>query len=154
MLIDKDGKNIFYDESKLLMLADILEHVRSYTAITNPIVYSYKCLVGDEAPCYISWSDEKRRTLVRITVARGNATRRELRSRNSIVNLYLAFASILLVELDAIKNNKKEQSNNLNLYQLGKKERENLENALKEALGVEFINKFLKILKKEWNELD
>ncbi len=179
-LIDKDGKNCFYDESKPLKLSDIckkwlagvLEHARSYTAITNPIVNSYKRLVpGYEAPCYISWSDANRSALVRIPAARGKATRTEVRSVDAVANPYLAFASILAAGLDGIKNNKKVvDPTYLNLYQLGRKEREdlgignlpeNLKDALKElnksdllkeALGLEFINKFTKIKNKEWDE--
>ena len=46
------------------------------TAITNPIVNSYKRLVpGYEAPVYIAWSAQNRSPLVRVPAARGAGTR-------------------------------------------------------------------------------
>ncbi len=66
MSLFKDGKNAFYDpEDKLGLskeaysfIAGVLEHVKGITAITNPLVNSYKRLVpGYEAPCYIAWPD-------------------------------------------------------------------------------------------------
>ena len=41
----------------LLLIAGLLEHVKGFTALTNPLVNSYKRLVsGYEAPCYKAWS--------------------------------------------------------------------------------------------------
>ncbi len=61
MSLSKNGKNIFFDpegekglsKEAYSFIAGILEHVRSFAAITNPLVNSYKRLVpGYEAPCY------------------------------------------------------------------------------------------------------
>ena len=51
------------------------------SAITNPLVNSYKRLVpGYEAPVYIAWSAKNRSPLIRIPASRGNGTRVELRN--------------------------------------------------------------------------
>ena len=72
MSLFKDGVNIFADPSDkrglskeaYAFIAGILEHIRSMSAITNPLVNSYKRLVpGYEAPCYISWSASNRSAL-------------------------------------------------------------------------------------------
>ena len=53
--------------------------MRAMTAITNPIVNSYKRLVpGYEAPTYIAWSATNRSPLIRVPAARGAGTRVEL----------------------------------------------------------------------------
>ena len=88
MSLFRNGKNVFYDEKgdkKLSkeaysFIAGLLHHVRAMTAITNPLVNSYKRLVpGYEAPCYLAWSASNRSALIRIPAARGQATRVELR---------------------------------------------------------------------------
>ena len=74
----------------------MLKHVKSITAITNPVVNSYKRLVpGYEAPVYLAWSLANRSALVRVPAKRGVSTRVELRSPDPSCNPYLAFAAIL-----------------------------------------------------------
>ena len=62
-LSDKEGNNIFakaddengLSEEAYSFIAGLMEHMRAMTAITNPIVNSYKRLVpGYEAPTYLS----------------------------------------------------------------------------------------------------
>jgi len=101
MSLFKDGKNIFYDESKENKLSDeamyfiggVLKHAKSFTAVTNPIVNSYKRLVsGFEAPVNIAWSEKNRSPLIRVPAKRGLSTRIELRSPDPSCNPYLALA--------------------------------------------------------------
>ena len=89
MSLFRGKENVFYDPSDELglsetarhFLAGILKHARAFTAITNPIVNSYKRLVpGYEAPCYVAWSPKNRSPLVRIPSSRGLSTRIEVRS--------------------------------------------------------------------------
>jgi len=110
-LSTKDG-NAFYDKNGELELskiaynyiAGIMEHIKSITAVTNPIVNSYKRLVpGYEAPCYIAWSAKNRSPLIRIPASRGAGTRIELRSPDPVANPYLAIALMLSSGLDGIK---------------------------------------------------
>jgi len=109
----KDGKNIFYDlegkyrlsKEALYFIGGLLKHAKGFTAITNPLVNSYKRLTpGYEAPVYIAWSEGNRSPLVRVPAARGEGTRAELRSPDPSCNPYLAFAVILKAGMDGIKN--------------------------------------------------
>ncbi|MEJ6950626.1 type I glutamate--ammonia ligase [Halanaerobiaceae bacterium ANBcell28] len=109
----KDGENIFCHESDELGLSQIayhyigglLKHAPALTAITNPVINSYKRLVpGYEAPVYISWSAKNRSALVRVPSARGTATRVEMRNPDPAANPYLVMAVMLKAGLDGIKN--------------------------------------------------
>lgn len=178
-LTDKEGNNVFYDKDDKLGLSQvcyqwisgIMNHARAFTAITNPIVNSYKRLVpGYEAPCYNSWSDINRSTMIRIPAARGKQTRTEIRSVDSAANPYLAMSVILASGLDGIR--KKETPVDpvyINLYEMDRESREsmgienlpeNLKDALKElsrddiikeALGKHVYTKFLAAKHDEWN---
>lgn len=108
----KNAENVFFDEdgerklseTAYRFMAGVLEHVRGFTAITNPTVNSYKRLVpGYEAPCYVAWSAQNRSPLIRIPASRGMSTRVEVRSVDSSANPYLAMAAILKAGLDGIK---------------------------------------------------
>lgn len=109
----KNGENSFYDPSADLQLSDtareflagILKHAPYFTAVTNPLVNSYKRLVpGYEAPCYVAWSAQNRSPLIRIPASRGMSTRVEVRSVDPAANPYLAMAVLLKAGLDGIKN--------------------------------------------------
>ncbi len=112
MSLMKNGKNAFYDEKgerglskdAYSFIAGILAHVKGFTAITNPLVNSYKRLLpGYEAPCYLAWSASNRSALIRIPAARGQSTRVELRSPDPSCNPYLALAVCLAAGLDGIE---------------------------------------------------
>lgn len=109
----KNGENAFYDPDDELQLSKIayhyigglLKHSKAYTAITNPIINSYKRLLpGYEAPVYITWSTQNRSALVRVPSAREDGTRLELRNPDPAANPYLAMAVTLKAGLDGIKN--------------------------------------------------
>lgn len=108
----RDGRNAFYDpngkyqlsETALHFIAGLLAHAPNFTAITNPLVNSYKRLVpGYEAPVYVSWSAQNRSAMVRVPASREQGTRAELRSPDPSCNPYLAFAVIIASGLDGIK---------------------------------------------------
>ncbi len=111
--VTKDGKNIFADPADVrglskeayYFIGGLMKHMRGMTAVTNPLVNSYKRLVpGFEAPIHITWSESHRRPLIRIPVERGEATRIELRSPDPAANPYLAFAVCLAAGLDGIEH--------------------------------------------------
>lgn len=101
--LQKDGKNIFAGEPGQLLspqamhfIGGVMEHVRGFTAITNPLINSYKRFgAGFQAPSEISWSHLNRSYLLRIPAAVGERTRIELRSPDPACNPYLAFALIM-----------------------------------------------------------
>lgn len=179
-LADKDGNNVFDDpktedgmsEVAKGWIGGIMDHARGYTAITNPIVNSYKRLIpGYEAPTYISWSDSNRSVMIRIPSVRGKKTRTEIRSVDSTANPYLAMAVILRSGLDGIENGRTDtEPVRMNLYALDRKAREemgiknlpgSLKDALKElnndkvvqdALGNHIYEKFLIAKEAEWED--
>ena len=111
MSLFKEGKNVFYDpngerglsKTAYSFIAGLLEHVQGFTAVTNPLVNSYKRLgAGHEAPRYRAWSASNRSALIRIPAARGQAARVELRSPDPACNPYLAVAVCLAAGLDGI----------------------------------------------------
>ncbi len=106
-----NGTNAFFDpqgpyqlsKTCLQYVGGLLAHARGMCAVTNPLVNSYKRLVpGYEAPVYIAWAAQNRSPLVRVPVARGNATRIELRMPDPSCNPYLAMAVMLASGLDGI----------------------------------------------------
>lgn len=112
MSMQKNGHNIFYDsegelelsEDAYHFIAGLLAHAKGITALTNPLVNSYKRLVaGYEAPIYIAWSVMNRSPLVRVPAARGKGTRVELRCPDPACNPYLVLAVCLAAGLDGIK---------------------------------------------------
>lgn len=179
-LLTNDGKNAFYDEktdnglstTARKWISGILHHAKGFCLITNPIVNSYKRIVpGFEAPCYISWSDSNRSTMIRIPAARGMKTRTEVRSVDVAANPYLAIAAILSAGLDGIEGNCEDKEPiYANLFACTEEEREgmgvyslpaNLEEAMKEfkkdklvqeAMGEHITTKLLEAKLYEWNE--
>jgi glutamine synthetase len=151
MSLFKGKENAFFDEGAEKQLSEtahqfiagILEHARSFTAVTNPTVNSYKRLVpGYEAPCYVAWSLRNRSPLIRVPAKRGLSTRIEVRSVDPSANPYLAMAVLLAAGLDGIKRKLTPPTpTDRNIYVMDKAEREaagihDLPGTLKEALEV------------------
>ncbi|MGA3232655.1 type I glutamate--ammonia ligase [Lactiplantibacillus pentosus] len=180
MSLFHDQGNAFYDASDKSglelssdayhFLGGLMKHARSYTAVTNPTVNSYKRLVpGYEAPVYVAWSASNRSPMIRIPSARGLSTRLELRSVDASTNPYLAFAAVLEAGLDGIKNGiEPPKSVDRNIYVMDEDERaaagiadlpSTLHNALKEfqtdptmkkAVGPHIYQSFLEAKRLEW----
>ena len=175
-----DGRNIFADEKDALglsqeayhFIAGILAHAKGMTAITNPLVNSYKRLVpGYEAPVYIAWSATNRSPLVRIPASRGNGPRIELRNPDPSANPYLVLALCLAAGRDGIKNKLEvPKSVDCNIFEMTNEQREaagieTLPGDLKEAvdcmkedgfirevLGEHIFNKYTAAKLAEWDE--
>ena len=178
MSLFKDGKNVFFDENDVHKLsreaysfiAGLLAHVKATSAVTNPLVNSYKRLVpGYEAPCYVAWSASNRSALVRIPAARGMSTRVELRSPDPSCNPYLAFAVCLAAGLDGIEKGMTPPAEiTENIYEMKPAQRkangiESLPDTLhhavaaldadpviKDALGSHIYNQYVTGKLKEW----
>lgn len=175
----KDGKNVFADpnaeyglsKEAMYTIGSLLSNVRDFTAITNPLVNSYKRLVpGYEAPVYLAWSLANRSALIRVPAKRGNATRVELRSPDPSCNPYLVLAVMLTAAIEGIKNKTMPPAQiEENIYDMSTKERKNagieslpgsLNEALyamkkselvKKALGEHIFNEFMSSKLKEWD---
>ncbi|MDE6889999.1 MAG: type I glutamate--ammonia ligase [Eubacterium sp.] len=111
--LSKDGRNLFADETDACglsrdayyFIAGLLKHMKGMTAVSNPLVNSYKRLVpGYEAPNFIAWSFSNRTSLIRIPATRGSGTRVELRSPDAAANPYLLLALCLRAGLDGIRS--------------------------------------------------
>ncbi|RDW17756.1 type I glutamate--ammonia ligase [Oceanobacillus chungangensis] len=155
MSMFKDGKNVFLDENGEMQLSDvayqfiagIMKHATGFTAVTNPIVNSYKRLVpGYEAPCYVAWSGSNRSPLLRIPSSRGLSTRVEVRSVDPAANPYMALAVLLASGLDGVENNLvAPHAVDRNIYVMTKEERE--ENGVEDLPST--LANALELLKKD-----
>ncbi|MDO4574662.1 MAG: type I glutamate--ammonia ligase [Planctomycetia bacterium] len=180
MSLCRDGKNAFADpddpeglsKEAYSFMAGVLAHIRGITAITNPLVNSYKRLVpGYEAPVYIAWSAKNRSPLIRVPAARGSGTRIELRCPDPSCNPYLALAVILRAGLNGIKKGLTPPAPvNQNIFHMTDEQRkaagiESLPGGLKraveamqrdglvrETLGEHIYNQYVLAKNKEWDE--
>ncbi len=180
MSLNKDGRNIFYDEADPIHLSQegrwfvggLLKHIPAVTAVTNPIVNSYKRLVpGFEAPVHIAWSAKNRIPLIRIPIMGDASKRIELRSPDNACNPYLAFAVCMAAGLDGIRQKitpPESVDDNLRAFtdnELKEKGIERLPRTLQEAvdaleadpyicsvLGEHVTNRFISAKKEEWEE--
>jgi glutamine synthetase len=174
----KNGENIFYNpngkyqlsKEALYFIGGLLKHAKGFTAITNPLVNSYKRLTpGYEAPVYIAWSERNRSPLVRVPAARGVGTRAELRSPDPSCNPYLAFAVVLKAGIDGIKNHiDPGEPVSQNIYTMNKEDKESLgieslpstlnealleldkDEVVKSALTGHILENYIKAKREEW----
>ncbi len=178
-LTDRTGKSVFNDPQDRYglsavayhFMAGILNHIREMALVTNPLVNSYKRLVpGYVAPVYIAWSATANRSpLIRIPYARGEDTRIELRSPDSVANPYLMFAVCLAAGLDGIRKQMEapasvernilemteQEMGHLGIGQLPKNMGEALEEFRRSAfmetvLGGHIFHKYLEAKTEEW----
>ncbi len=174
----KDGVNIFQDpkhpdgisKAGLRYIAGLIQHAKAFTAVTNPLVNSYKRLVpGFEAPVYIAWSMGNRSPMIRVPQTRNESTRIELRSPDPACNPYLALAVTIKAGLDGIRHKLDAPAPvSRNIYRMHEHERleygienlpEDLAEALdyfekdavmREALGEHIFSRFLEAKRIEW----
>lgn len=172
------GANAFFDPgaphglsaTAMHYLAGLMQHARGFTAVSNPLVNSYKRLVtGFEAPVYIAWSERNRSPFIRVPARRGPGTRLELRSPDPSCNPYLALAATISAGLDGIKRRlQPPPPTKRNIYTMTPEERANagirtlpvtLREALDElsrdevitaALGPHIVGRFLEAKGIEW----
>lgn len=180
MSLIKDGKNAFYDPDGVMglsktahhFIAGILEHVRGMSAVTNPLVNSYKRLVsGYEAPVYVAWSASNRSPLVRVPASRGMSTRLELRNPDPSANPYLTLALCLAAGLDGIRRElTPPPAVEENLFEIDEDERERLgithlpsnlkeavramkaDSLIRDTLGEHIFTRYVQHKSEEWDE--
>lgn len=179
MALFRDGRNIFVDQNDRLGLSreaycfigGIMKHLKGMTAITNPLVNSYKRLVpGYDAPVYIAWSVANRSPLIRIPSSKTSGARIELRSPDPSANPYLALAVCLRAGLDGVVNGiMPPETVDCNIFELTEEQRreraiEALPGTLIEAvqemekdalvrdvLGDHVYGKYIEAKKAEWH---
>ncbi|MCA9524031.1 MAG: type I glutamate--ammonia ligase [Myxococcales bacterium] len=178
--VSRKGTNAFFDtkgehelsDTARYFIAGLLEHARGITAITNPLVNSYKRLVrGYEAPTHVAWSARNQSPLCRVPARRGESTRVEYRAPDPSCNPYLALAVILASGLDGLKE-KLELGPpvNKNIFRMSARERgrlrvgelpANLDEALhfmekdrlvRQTLGDTIYFHFLQAKEREWED--
>mgnify|MGYP001159516541 CR=1 FL=1 len=175
-------KNLFEDHddtaglSKMAynFMGGILAHAKALSAITAPIVNSYKRLVRSRprsgaswAPVYVTYGGSNRTQMIRIP----GPGRIENRSVDGAANPYLACAALLAAGLDGIDNETDPgQRNDENLYEVSGAELRKRginflptslveacdyleqDEIVKEALGMDYANYYIECKRDEWNE--
>ncbi len=149
----------------------MLAHARGFTAVTNPLINSYKRLVpGYEAPVYATWSHRDHSPLVRVPARRGSGTRIELRSPDPSCNAYLAFAAILQAGLDGVAHRSEPpRQAGVAVYRMTAQERQDLgiaplpvdlnealqalqaDDVVCDALGPAIVQRFVEAKEIEWD---
>jgi glutamine synthetase len=173
-------KNAFHDgkakrelsKVALSYVAGILAHARNFSAVTNPLVNSYKRLVpGYEAPVNVAWSERNRSPLVRIPARRGMGTRCEVRMPDPSCNPYLAFSVMLASGLDGVKRKLDAgEPVDRNVFEMSEREKKRLgikvlpanlsealdylekDELLVDALGPHIFEHFTAAKRSEWAE--
>lgn len=171
MSLMKEGKNVFYDPDGELglskdayyFMAGIMKHIKAITAITNPLVNSYKRLVpGFCAPTTVGWSSSNENSLFGIPYEEGENTRIELRIPDPTANPYLALAVCLMAGL---KGMEEKQELPADIKKSVKSNRKGLPSSLMEAilelerdtfiqdvLGKELCKYYIDLKKAEWQD--
>ncbi len=173
--LHKNGVNLFADENSEnykyaeYFIAGIMDKIKDITLFLNTNNNSYERFGKYEAPQYISWSKQNRSQLIRIPTAENDTKRMELRSADSALNPYLAFALIVYAGINGIKNKTQlKPAVDKNLYDQKSVKDENLgmlpqnlgeaitfaqnSSFLKQHLTEQLLNTFIDIKKKEFDE--
>ncbi|MBC7812078.1 MAG: type III glutamate--ammonia ligase, partial [Burkholderiales bacterium] len=171
LFLDKSGPNGLSEIGQWFM-GGILKHAKALTALTNPIVNSYKRIVvasprsgATWAPVYITYGASNRTQMIRIP----GPGRFEVRSVDGAANPYLAFAAMLAAGMDGIENKiDPGKRNDENLYEIHPDEiqrrkidtlPQNLNEALDHlendpvimnALGESFARYYIEVKRDEW----
>ncbi|MFY0677913.1 MAG: type III glutamate--ammonia ligase [Neptuniibacter sp.] len=170
---DSDAYGMGLSKLAYHFTAGLLHHAKALCAISAPTVNSYKRLVvggsasgATWAPAYIAYGDNNRSAMVRIPYGR-----LEFRLPDSGCNPYLVHAALIAAGMDGVERELEAgEPQNINLFELTEQERiekgidilpQNLNEALdaleadtvlKERLGSEIVDEFLKVKRAEWIE--
>lgn len=176
--LEKDGRNIFADDSDPLGLSreaywfmgGIMHHINALMALTNPLVNSYKRLIPDfEAPVWATWSAENGSQLIRIPSIKGARTRLELRWPDPSANPYLVHAACLAAGLwgmehkidppaqapEKIKRMDEEEIEALGIRRVPQSLPEALlylekDELMRDVLGETFLRRYIREKRREW----
>jgi glutamine synthetase len=175
---DTSGKNNVFSDTKSdlglskeghYFLGGIVNHAKGMTAITNPTVNSYKRINAPRtlsgaswAPNTVTWTANNRTHMIRVP----GPGRFELRLPDGATNPYLLQAAIISAGLNGMDTKADPGSrSDVNMYedQDAIKSAEKLplnlldairafndDNELKQSLGMEFSDAFIKLKMQEW----
>ncbi|MCY4641787.1 MAG: type III glutamate--ammonia ligase [Gammaproteobacteria bacterium] len=172
-------KNLFLNKADKLglsklayhFLGGIMEHAVSLCAIFNPAVNSYKRIDASRtasgatwSPNAVTYSGNNRTHMIRVP----DDGRFELRLMDGATNPYLAQAAVIAAGLDGIKNKRDPgKPSFINMYEEGDKLRSakklpatlldalrllEKNKTLKNELGVEVIDSYIKLKMMEWHD--
>ena len=152
-------------------LGGIMKHASALAAITNPTVNSYKRINAPRtmsgatwAPNTVTWTGNNRTHMVRVP----GPGRFELRLPDGAVNPYLLQAVIIAAGLSGVRSKADPgKRHDIDMYAEGHKVRGaprlplnmldalrayDKDKGLKEAMGEEFSNAYMKLKHQEWND--
>ena len=179
---EENRTNLFLDENDkngISQLAywftgGILKHAQAITAVTNPLVNSYKRLVrkpprsgASWAPVYVTYGANNRTQMIRIPAP----GRIENRLGDGAANPYLAATVLLAAGLDGIQNQIDPGEQNVdNLYEISENELQRrgihslpstlsdatdaleADDVIKNALGIEYADYYIQVKRDEWRD--
>ncbi len=102
--VNLDDINPQFTES---FMAGVFHRMKDITLFLNTQVESYERFGENEAPKYITWSAQNRSRLLRVPIVHGKRTCFILRSPDSGINPYLAFAMVIQAGLAGIRGEEK-----------------------------------------------
>ncbi len=180
MWLYRNGVNVFSDKNDAIGLSKdayhfiggIFKHIGGITALTNPLVNSYKRLApGNESPSYTTWARKIRSPLIRLPLIQDGNAQLELLSPDSTCNPYLALSVLLAAGLEGIEKGIEPCAETLKnpLYMSAeemaaagiKRLPESLGDALyafendeliRETLGEHAFSRYLSIKRAEWQD--
>jgi glutamine synthetase len=170
-----DSNEYKLSETAYQFMAGQMLHAGPMCAVLNPTVNSYKRLVpGYEAPTYVCWANQNRSALIRVprySKGKEMSTRIEIRYPDPSTNPYLAFAVLLKSGLEGIKQKMQAPPPvEEDVYEFSDKQLEDRkitvlprtlyeamegfknDETMKEVLGEEFYEKYLRAKRKEWDD--
>lgn len=176
---DKTGKKNLFDDKKgelgvsalgYQFLGGVMKHATALTAITNPVVNSYKRLNAPVttsgatwAPNTVTYTGNNRTHMIRIP----DAGRFEFRLADGAVNPYLLQAGLLAAGLDGMvtkadpgkrmdfdmyAEGHKVKAKKLPLYLIDALREFERSKSMRDMLGDEFCDAYMKIKMVEWND--
>jgi glutamine synthetase len=171
-LFDSDSDTLGITPTAYHFCGGLLKHAKALSAITNPLVNSYKRLTRGApdsgatwAPVYVTYGGSNRTQMIRIP-ARGRV---ENRIVDGAANPYLAAAAVLAAGLDGVINRMNPgDKNTRNLYTVDESDLRKdgidflpttlkdaldcfeADQVLRDALGQEFSEMYLRVKRQEW----
>lgn len=177
---EENRTNLFLDDNDKNSISQlaywftggILKHAQAITAVTNPLVNSYKRLVrkpprsgASWAPVYVTYGANNRTQMIRIPAP----GRIENRLGDGAANPYLAATVLLAAGLDGIENQIDPGEQNVdNLYEVSENELQRrgihslpstlsdaadaleADDVIKNALGIEYADYYIQVKRDEW----